>query len=214
MYPHTTSVRPSRLLRIDASARREGSVTRRLGDALVDVLQGQHPALAVQHRDLGSEPVPFIDAAWVEANFTPSEARNAMQQDALAFSDELVQELRDADLLVIGVPIYNFGIPAVLKAWIDLVARARLTFRYTDRGPEGLLVGKRAWLLAASGGVTAGSEVDFATRYLQHALNFLGIREIEVIAADRINVAGEAALEQALAQITELDRNTGLRHVG
>lgn len=213
MSQHTAS-RPTRLLRIDASARREGSVTRRLGDALVSGLQQRFPGLDVRHRDLGTEPVPFIDAAWVEANLTPSESRNAPQQDALALSDTLVQELRDADALAIGVPIYNFGIPAVLKAWIDLVARARLTFRYTDQGPEGLLTGKRAWLLVASGGVGAGSEVDFATRYLQHALNFLGIRDIEVIAADRINVAGEAAVERAVARIANLHEHNAIQAAG
>ncbi len=204
MDRYTAPSHPARLLRVDASARHDGSISRRLGDALVATLTSRYPGLTVTHRDLGAKAVPFIDAAWVEANFTPGEQRNAQQQDALACSDHLVQELRDADLLVFGVPIYNFGIPAVLKAWIDLVARARLTFRYTEQGVEGLLQGKRAYLLVTSGGVAVGSEVDFATRYLKQALNFLGIRDIEIIAADRLNQVGEGAIDQALDRIIHL----------
>jgi len=110
-----------------------------------------------------------------------------------------------ADVLVIGVPIYNFGIPAALKAWVDMVARARLTFRYTEQGPEGLLRVKRAYLVVASGGTAAGSAVDFATGYLRHVLGFLGIDDVEIIAADRAQVRGPAdTLNSALARIDAL----------
>ena len=110
-----------------------------------------------------------------------------------------------ADALVIGVPIYNFGIPAALKAWADMVVRARLTLRCTEQEPEGLLRGKRAYLAVASGGTAAGSAVDFATGYLRHVLGFLGIDDVEIIAADRAQARGPAdALNSALALIDAL----------
>jgi FMN-dependent NADH-azoreductase len=131
--------------------------------------------------------------------------RSAAQRAALAESDALVAELAAADLLVIGVPIYNFGVPAALKAWVDMVARARLTFRYTENGPEGLLRGKRAYLVVASGGTAVGSEIDFATGYLRHVLGFLGIEDVQIIAADRGSLRGERdAVDAALGQIAQL----------
>lgn len=123
------------------------------------------------------------------------------QRAALSLSDRLVQELMEADVLVISVPLYNFTIPAALKAWIDLVARAGMTFRYTDAGPEGLLRVERAYLILASGGVEAGSRTDFASEYLRHVLRFLGINDVTVIAADRLALRGDAAVEQAEGQI-------------
>ncbi len=119
-------------------------------------------------------------------------------------SDSLVAELKDADVLVIGVPIYNFNVPASLKAWIDMIARARLTFRYTENGPEGLLQGKKAYLVVATGGVPVGSPVDFATPYLKHALGFIGITDVEIIAADRLNSQADEAMDSARARIAEL----------
>ena len=140
-----------------------------------------------------------------DANFTPAEQRNEEQKAALAESDALVAELRAADVLIIGVPIYNFGIPAALKAWVDMVARARLTFRYTENGPVGLLKGKRVYLVVASGGTAVGSEIDFATGYLRHMLGFLGIDDVHIVAADRLMARGEEeAVRNARAQIDRL----------
>lgn len=197
-------VRPRRVLRIDASARRTGSISRRLTDAFIARLcrsperspagHGE-PAPVVVSRDLGLG-LPFVDEAWVAANLTSIDERSAAQQSALAQSDALVGELQTADIIVIGMPIYNFGIPAVLKAWVDMVARARLTFRYTERGAEGLLRGKRAYLLVASGGTAVGSDIDFASTYLRHMFGFLGITEVEVIGAQ-----GAEAVDDALARI-------------
>jgi FMN-dependent NADH-azoreductase len=191
---------PLRVLRVDASGRHSGSTTRKLTDAFIDALRARAPAMQLTVRDV-AQGLPFVDQAWIEANFTPVEDRTPEQQALLAGSDALAQELVDADVLVIGVPLYNFGIPAALKAWIDMVARARVTFRYTDSGPEGLLQGKKAWLIAASGGVTVGSAIDFATRYLRHVLAFLGITDVEVIAAERQMQQGDRALAYAQAQI-------------
>lgn len=196
--------KPVRVLRVDASPRQSDSVSRRLSDRLLDNLRTQHGELSVIRRDLDKAPLTFVDGDWITANFTAPEQRSVWQQNTLAVSDRLVQELIDADLLLIGVPLYNFGIPAALKAWVDMVARARLTFRYTENGPEGLLKNKRAYLLVASGGVRAGSETDFATRYMRHVLGFLGITDVTVIAADQIMQRGDAALEQAIAEIEAL----------
>ncbi|MEL6587766.1 MAG: NAD(P)H-dependent oxidoreductase [Pseudomonadota bacterium] len=146
------------ILRIDASARQAGSVTRDLLDRIEARLGGQ-----VTRRDVGAAPLPLLTADWVDANFTPKDQRNSDQRQALALSDALVAEVQAADTLLIALPIYNFSVPASLKAWIDLIARAGLTFKYSETGPKGLLTGKRAIVVVASGGVPMDSPVDFAT---------------------------------------------------
>jgi FMN-dependent NADH-azoreductase len=192
-----------KILRIDASGRQAGSSTRRLLDDLGEALAIRHGDVAVTRRDL-AEPLPQVDDRWIEANFTPAEERSPAQREVLRLSDGLVRELRDADVILIGMPIYNFGVPAALKAWVDLIARARLTFRYTENGPVGLLQGKKAYLVVASGGVGVDSTLDFATPYMRQALGFVGIDDVEVIAADRQNIRGDEALNMARARIAEL----------
>lgn len=191
-----------RVLRIDSSAKNEASVTRQLGDLLLQRLADRQP-IELLSRDV-AHGLPFLDNAWVAANFTAPEARDAAMQATLALSDALVREVQDADVLVIGVPIYNFGVPAPLKAWFDLIARARLTFQYTEQGPQGLLAGKKAYLLAASGGTPVGGAIDFATPWLKHVLGFVGIHDVEVIAAERLNIQGEAGRQQAIERIDHL----------
>lgn len=186
------------ILHIDSSARTEGSVTRDLTAEIVEKLGGE-----VIRRDL-REDLPHISETWVKANFTPADDRDATQRDTLALSDSLVEELQTADTIVIGTPIYNFGIPAALKSWIDLVARAGLTFKYSETGPVGLLEGKRAILAVATGGTPVGSEIDFATGYLKHVLGFIGIQDVEVIAADRVMAQGQDAINDAKAKIEKL----------
>ncbi len=195
--------KPLNILEISASGRHKGSVSRDLSGDLLAALEDRYGVVSVKRRDL-AKGVPFVDAAWIEANFTPDEDRSARHRETLAYSDELVNELKDADVLVLAVPVYNFSIPAALKAWIDMVARARLTFRYTENGPRGLLTGKKAYLVVATGGVPVGSAVDFATPYLRHALAFIGITDVEVIAADRLNNDKENSLDRARARIAEL----------
>jgi len=172
------------ILHLDASARRAGSATRALSGAVVDRLAGTDTR--VTYRDL-APGLPVIDAAWVEATFTPADRRTDAQRQVLGLSDRLVDELAEADTIVIGTPIYNFAIPAALKAWIDLVARVGRTFRYTAAGPVGLLEGKRAIVAVASGGTKIGSEIDFATGYLRHVLGFLGITDVTVVTADTVD---------------------------
>lgn len=189
-----------RVLRVDASARIEGSITRQLADQLVDGLAARVSGLAVTRRDL-ARGLPFVDADWVAANFTDPDARSESQRAKLAGSDALVREAMDADVWVIATPIYNFGVPASLKAWIDQIARARVTFRYTDQGPQGLLLNKKVYILTATGGTEVGSAIDFATPWLKFVLGFLGVTDIEVVAADRGMARGDAARQHAAARI-------------
>ena len=186
------------VLHIDASARTEGSTTRDLSAQIVAKLGGE-----VIRRDLAA-PLPVLSEAWVGANFTPADQRSEAQTAELALSDTLIGELQAADTIVIGVPVYNFSVPANLKAWVDLVARAGVTFAYSENGPEGLLTGKRAILAVASGGVPVGSDYDFATSYMRHVLGFIGITDVELVAADSMAVDAEAALAKAREAIEKL----------
>lgn len=197
------------ILHVSSSARRTGSSTRTLSKQLINALETQLKDARVVERDAAAG-LPFVDEDWVNANFTPEEDRSAQQQQKLALSDSLVQELKQADTLVIGMPIYNFGIPATLKAWVDMIARARLTFRYTESGPEGLLTGKRAFLVVASGGTAVGSEVDFATGYMRQALGFVGITDVTIIDGSEAAKGADAATARAEAQIAAL-RQPGSR---
>lgn len=188
------------ILRLDASVRSSNSVSRDLTDQIVS----RFTDAEVTVRDLAGG-LPLIDEAWVGANFTAPDDRTEAQKEALRLSDELIEELQTVDTLVIGLPIYNFGVPANLKAWIDLVARAGVTFRYTETGPEGLLKGKRAIIAFASGGTETGSSIDFASGYLRHILSFIGITDVEFVSADRMMVDAEATMQKAKAQIAALD---------
>ncbi|MFN3544359.1 MAG: FMN-dependent NADH-azoreductase [Thiobacillus sp.] len=205
-HPSDFSSSALRVLRVDASARSEDSLTRRLADRLIAGLGERVGELSLMHRDL-AEGLAFVDASWVEANLTDPADRSAAQRATLAQSDALVEELKAADVLVIATPIYNFGVPASLKAWVDQVARARLTFRYTEQGPQGLLRDRKTYIVVASGGTEVGGPIDFATPWLTFVLGFLGIRDVEVIAADRGMQRGDearlgaaAAIEAALAR--------------
>ncbi len=186
-------------LHIDASARRTGSTTRDLSDRIVKHLNPER----IIRRDLAS-PLPLLTEDWIAANFIPADQRDAVQRDQLALSDELVSELQRADTIVVGLPIYNFSVPAAFKAWVDLVARAGLTFSYTESGPKGLLDGKRAILAVASGGTAVGSEIDFATDYAKHVLGFIGITDVDVVAADQLAIDAEASVENAHKAIGKL----------
>ncbi|WP_297732434.1 FMN-dependent NADH-azoreductase [uncultured Maricaulis sp.] len=188
---------PRNILRIDASMRHEGSVTRQLADNLMDRLTSKNPDASITRRDLADNPPAFIDETWIGANFTAADARSDDQKAALARSDALIAELQAADTLVIATPVYNFGIPAALKAWIDMVARAKVTFKYTENGPVGLLEGKRAIILLASGGTGVGSAIDFASPYLKHVLGFIGITDVELIAADQLGQGADEKLAAA-----------------
>jgi FMN-dependent NADH-azoreductase len=187
------------ILRIDASARQSGSTTRLLADQLETRLVEQGYGATVTRRDLNLAPPAFLTENWVGANFTDEAERSDEQRALLADSEELIGELEAADTIIITAPLYNFAIPASLKAWVDQVTRARRTFRYTEAGPEGLLKGKRAYIVFASGGVPLGSQVDFASGYLRHILGFIGITDVHFIAADGHQMDGEAIARATIA---------------
>ena len=191
---------PQSILRLDTSARHAGSVSRELVDKIITRLGADSKIVT---RDL-ADGVPFVDEEWVNANFTPPAQRSAAQIAKLSISDDLVAELKAADTLVIGLPIYNFCVPAAMKAWIDQVARAGVTFQYTENGPKGLLRDKRVIIVVASGGVPVGSEADFATGYMRHVLGFLGLTDVEFVNADRLMMDAEASLKSAHNQIETL----------
>lgn len=198
-----TTQRVLKVLEISAGARSEGSISRQLTADLISAIDSRHVDTEVAQRDL-ADGLPFIDEAWIAANFTPEEDRTQQHRQALAHSDALVAEVQVADVLVIGAPIYNFSVPATLKAWIDMVARAQLTFQYTENGPEGLLRNKKAYVVVPSGGVPVGSAMDFATPYIRHALSFIGIVDVEFIGAQGADRGNHDAMDSARAQIAEL----------
>lgn len=167
------------ILRVDASMRKDGSQSRELADKTIAKLSAEQN-VSVALRDL-TDAIPHVDEAWINANFTDPEARTNGQREVLSFSDKLVSELKQADTLVIATPIYNFGVPAAFKAWIDLVARARETFRYSENGPVGLLEGKQAIVIITSGGTSLGSDMDFVSGWLRHVLGFIGINDVTII---------------------------------
>lgn len=188
-----------RVLRLDASASPGASASRQLGEHLLEKL-GQSAEIELRIRDLNLG-LSFIDSEWVGANFTAAPERNPGQVERLRFSDALIEELQWADHVVVTTPMYNFSVPATLKAWIDLVCRAGVTFRYTPEGPVGLLQGKSADIVITTGGVPLGSPVDFVSGYLEQVFGFIGIDEVNLIAADQMNVDADASFARALEQI-------------
>lgn len=190
------------VLRIDSSAQIETAQSRRLADRIIDGLRERGRSPQVTVRDL-ADPLPQIDRAWIAANATPADERTEDQRATLALSDALIGEIEAADTLIIGAPVYNFGVPASLKLWIDLICRARRTFAYSENGPKGLMTGKTAIVCFASGGTPFGSEIDFASGYIRHVLGFIGIGDVTFIAAER-HFMDEAALSRADDQIDAL----------
>jgi FMN-dependent NADH-azoreductase len=188
------------ILRVDSSMRTEGSVSRDLADKLVEQLSDASTQVTV--RDL-AKGISLIDENWIGANFTDPAERSEEQKGFLAASDELVGELHDADTIVITAPVYNFHVPAALKAWIDMVARARETFRYTENGPEGLLKGKKAYVIVTSGGTVLDSEYDFVSGYLKHVLGFIGITDVSFIDGSGLMLDATKA-DKAAAEIAEV----------
>ena len=192
----------SRVLVIESSARQQGSVSRELTRQFIGNWQAAHPADQIQIRDLAVEPVPHLDATLLGGWMTPSEQQNDAEKAALARSNQLTDELLAADVLVLAAPMYNFAIPSTLKAWLDHVLRAGVTFKYTETGPQGLLTGKRAYVLTARGGIYAGSGMDHQEPYLRQALAFIGIHDVQFIHAEGLNMGAEFS-EQGLAKARE-----------
>ena len=168
------------ILRIDASMRRQKSVSRMLADEMVVALGARKSSVNVINRDLAAG-IGIVNAAWIEAERTSEENRTSDQRALLTQSDALVAELQAADDIVIATPIYNFSVPAALKAWIDLICRDKITFVYENNSPRGLLSNKRATVIVTSGGTLAGKDIDFTTSYIQHILGFIGVNDVTMI---------------------------------
>jgi len=207
-----TKNRAIKILRIDSSASHGHSITRRLGDEVIRRLNQTHPGADLIERDLSSG-IGFLSESWVQANITSPVERTRAQQEILAGSDQLVRELDSADVILITAPIYNFSVPAALKAWIDMICRARLTFHYTENGPEGMLKDRPVYLVMASGGVPFGSSADFASSYLRHILGFIGIRDVRPVYAEGTSTnvsASENAALNMLAQWLPVEATTAV----
>lgn len=194
----------NRILRVDGSMRTQGSQSRALTDKVIARLEAGAAQTEVTRLDLAATDLSFVDEAWINANFTDPADRSAAQKEKLAASDAFVAQVKAADTLVIGTPIYNFSVPAAVKAWIDMIARARETFRYTENGPEGLLQGKKAIIVITSGGTPVGSEIDYATNYLRHVMGFIGITDVTIVDAGRLNFEGEEKVASAAAEIDQI----------
>ena len=192
----------SRILVIESSARQEGSVSRQLTADFIAQWQAAHPQDQVTVRDLAKQPVPHLDETLLAGWMKPADQQSDLEKAAAARSNLLTDEVLAADVLVLAAPMYNFAIPSTLKAWLDHVLRAGVTFKYTETGPQGLLTGKRAIVLTARGGIYAGSGLDHQEPYLRQAMAFIGIHDVQFVHAEGLNMGAEF-LEQGLAKARE-----------
>ncbi|WP_455231283.1 FMN-dependent NADH-azoreductase [Geopseudomonas aromaticivorans] len=182
-----------KILQINASARSAGANSTRLADTITARLQAQNPAAVVELRDLASNPHPVLDEAALGALFTPAEQRTAEQAARVALDDALIAQVQSVDVIVLGVPMYNFGVPVQLKTWLDAIARAGVTFRYTENGPEGLLKGKKVYVALARGGMYRDTPADSQVPYLKTILGFLGLTDVEFVYAEGLAMGAEGA---------------------
>lgn len=195
------------LLHISSSLFGADGKSSQLSRHFIEQFQAQNPGGKVTERDLAANPVPHLDLTRLQANLTAPEQRTAEQQALATLADELIGELQTHDVLLLSVPMYNFGIPSTLKAWIDHVARAGVTFRYTAAGPEGLLKNKKAYVMAARGGAYQGTAADTQTPYLKTFLGFVGIDDVTFIYAEKLNMNADQQpqiLADAKAEIDKL----------
>lgn len=195
------------ILQVNSSARIDGSHSTRLASAITARLHGANPDARVTVRDLSRAPHPALDEAALGALFTPDEQRSPAQSGRVALDDLLIAEIQKADTVVIGVPMYNFGIPSQLKNWIDAISRVRVTFRYTEKGPQGLLTGKKVYIALARGGMYRNTPSDLQVPYLKTILGFLGMTDLQFVYAEGLAMGPEAeqqALASANAQIEEV----------
>lgn len=192
----------TRILYILTSVMGEGSKSRDVANTLVESLKSDHPGAVVTVRDLAAEPVPHLSATTLGAFFAPAESHSPAQAEAAALSDTLIGELEAADFVVIATPMYNFSIPSTLKSWIDHIARAGRTFRYTENGPEGLLASKPVFIVESRGGIYSegpAQAMDFQEPYLRTVFGFLGIEDVSVVRAEGLAISPESA-EQSVSK--------------
>ncbi|OOV20228.1 FMN-dependent NADH-azoreductase [Flavobacterium sp. LM4] len=197
-----------RILNIITSIKGDNSFSNKLSNAVIEKLGNVYPEIEVQTLDLSKTPLPYLDASQIGAFFTPEEMHTDEQKEAIISSNNAVKELFDADIIVIGVSFYNFGIPAVLKGWVDQVSRAGVTFSYADGTPKGLVVNKKVYLSIASGAVFSEGPYksnDFADPYLRAILGFLGMTDVTTFRVEGTSIPdfAESALPKALAAVEE-----------
>jgi FMN-dependent NADH-azoreductase len=197
------------ILQINSSIFSTGGQSSALADQFVARLRAQNPGARLTMRDLAADPVPHLDAARFGAFLAKPEERTPAQQAVAAYSDALIGELKAADVVVLGLPLYNFGLPSTLKAYFDHIGRAGVTFKYTDKGPVGLLTGKKVYVFAARGGFYAGTPNDTQTPYIRAFLSFIGMNDIEFVYAEGLAIS-ETSKQQGLARArVEVDRLAG-----
>ena len=190
------------IYQIDSSARKEGSTSRSLAKKLLNKIK--KPEDQVIYRDLDDEML-FVSGLTESGMKIPKEEQTEQHKKMFELSDKLVLELKESDVIIISVPIYNFGPPATLKAWSDLAARVKETFKYTDDGQRiGLLQDKQVYLVITSGGTKVNGKEDFLTPWLIHVLNFFGIKKIKIIAADQMALDYEKSIKEAEDQINKI----------
>ena len=196
------------LLQINASINNDGGQSSRLANQFVESLRARQPDAKLIVRDVAAaEPVPHLTAERFGAFITKPEERSAAQHAVVAYSDALIEEIKQADVVVIGLPMYNFGVPSQLKAYFDHIARAGVTFGYTEKGPVGKLTGKKVYVFAARGGVYSGTPMDTQTAYVRDFLAFLGMTDVQFVYAEGLAISPqskEAGLAKAAAHIAKL----------
>ncbi len=196
------------LLQINTSINKGNGQSSQLADRFVAAFRKRNPHAKIIVRDVAAaEAVPHLNAERFGAFITKPDERSAAQHSVVAYSDKLIDELKEADVIVLGLPMYNFGVPSQLKAYFDHVARAGITFKYTDRGPVGQLTGKKVYVFATRGGLYAGTPMDTQTSYVRDFLRFLGMTEVEFVYAEGLAISPqskEAGLAKAVAEIARL----------
>jgi FMN-dependent NADH-azoreductase len=196
------------LLQLNASINNSNGQSSQLANQFVAAFREKHPEARIIVRDVAAaQAVPHLDAERFGAFITKPEERSNAQHAVVAYSDALIAELQQADVMVLGLPMYNFGVPSQLKAYFDHIARAGVTFKYTDKGPEGLLTDKKVFVFAARGGLYAGTPMDTQTSYVRDFLRFLGMTDVEFVYAEGLAISPqskEAGLARAVAEIARL----------
>lgn len=184
-----------KILQINTAARSTGANSTKLADSIAVRLKAKYPQATLEVRDLAANPHPVLDEAALGALFTPADQRNPQQKARVALDDALIAQVQAADIIVLGVPMYNFGVSVQLKSWIDAIARAGVTFHYTANGPEGLIKGKKVYLALARGGVYRDTPNDSQLPYLKTVLGFLGMTDVEAVYAEGLAMGSESAIQ-------------------
>ena len=194
------------LLQIRSSIFSDGGQSSRLAERFVAAWREANPDGQVVVRDLARDPVPHLDAARFGAFLAKPADRTEEQRAVSAYSDALIGELKRADVVVLGLPMYNFGVPSMLKAYFDHVARAGVTFRYSETGPVGLLTGKQVYVFATRGGMYAGTALDSQSTYIRDFLGFLGMRDLEFVYAEGLAISETSKLQSLARADEQIDR--------